>query len=207
MVKNNEVTATMLIEPLSEPSLAEATKLLWKKVKGKQAPMFLYGGAFPVYQVGDDFNGYILLFNPDMQTVDYFVNYKKVHHGGISAGRQVLLWRAQSSPAAGGFAQHVFFKVLLPKYKTLFADTQQSDKGKEFWTNAIAHAFERNLHVYMYDRRKVPNELVEFDGLGDLNKHQDRIWGTELGHKRLFAVISLDKLSLRAKKEGIVQPG
>ena len=184
---------TKIINDLSESNIKESAKYLYRKVKDKE-PSSFYRGA-KVYHLGDLGTGYILLVDQDK--VVYFVRHKKINYSGFSLGRQVLLWRDKDSgTVTDGFAQSVFFNVLLKKYGALIADKEQTRNGSAFWGNAITSAFARNLHVYCFDRRG-DIKLTELKNEDDVWEYADILWGKTPAHIHTFAVISSKPLKLR----------
>lgn len=149
-----------------------------------------------VYFLGDDNTGYIVLYDDVDEDVLYFVEYKKVSHSGLTAGRQVLVWANKQRPATAGFARHVFFLFLLPKYKILFADTEQTLAGERFWQYSMSHALTLGNHVYAFDRRTNPSTLLPIISVRDIDTHRNLLWGKTPEHSKTFAVISQSALTL-----------
>ena len=141
-----------------------------------------------LYHTGDISNGYYYLMEGD--EVVYFVRYRKITGGGNRFGRQVLVANRKGSLASVGVAMHVFYTHLLPKFKALITDTQQTLNGRAFWGYALDKAYETGKHVYFYDRRSTPNTLTLLETENDLAKVYTKIWGTTEGHLRTHAVIS-----------------
>jgi hypothetical protein len=193
-----EEHATKLIAPLSEErGHVEYVKyLLRDKLAKKAKPFATYQGA-TVYLLGDRQQGYVVLEKAG--EVLYFVRHELVKHNKLHFGRQVLVWRNKEvqGTAARGFAIHVFFNYLLPKYKALLADKEQTRDGKQFWEYALDFAFQKKLFVYYLDRRSTPNALYQLEDYADVIAHEDDLWGYEQGHLRTFAVISSVPLQLK----------
>ncbi|MGD0511539.1 MAG: hypothetical protein ABSA33_06930, partial [Candidatus Micrarchaeaceae archaeon] len=114
-------------------------------------------------------------------------------------GRQVIVWRNKEvySGASAGFASKIFFEYLLPKYKALVADKEQSPDGYAFWHYALREAFSRNKFVYFLNRRSTPNTLARLPTYDDVLEHEHDLWGEEDGHLRTFAVISEIPLAIK----------
>jgi hypothetical protein len=194
-----EEHATQIIPDLSTNLVNMVRKVLELKIRRGGKPVGTHNGV-PYYAFGDIGTGYIALY--DGVNVLYFVRHKKVNHNGLSLGRQVLLWRDPTpSTKAAGFAQTVFFNILLPKYTALISDKEQTRNGKEFWSNAIIGAHARSLHVYYLDRASSPNKLLPILNSTDLHKYDPLIWGTSTRHTYTFAVISKSPLSIVPKNE------
>lgn len=191
----SEQYATQLVEPLDDSLVGYVKKLLASRIREKKAkPTTKYHGA-DVYFLGDKQNGYSILARDN--EILYFVRYEAVKHNKLELGRQVLVWSNKTDPASAGFAAHIFFDYLLPKYKALIADKQQTSHGQRFWTYAINRALESNLRVYFLNRRTSPNELIELRSIEDAVQHRNDLWGTEAGHLRTFAVISQIPLQIK----------
>jgi hypothetical protein len=192
----NEVTAVQLIPPLNESAMVQGLERLYLKKKiSKVPPDDKWNGA-DVYEFGDGGTGYVCLVKNDV--IVYFVRYRKVRGGGNKFGRQVLVWKNKNVPATAGFASHVFFEKLLPKFGALITDTQQTEDGKAFWGYCLMKAFlDPALFVYFYSRRETPNRLVQLHNHADLDKFEADLWG----HSDVFIlthlVISQKGLKLR----------
>jgi hypothetical protein len=119
------------------------------------------------------------------------VRYRNIKAGGNSFGRQVLVARLTNRPESALSALHVFYKYLMPRFKSLMTDTQQTEHGQRFWSTALAAAMkDKRYHVYSYDRRSTPNQLTRLGSWSELTKQMDVIWGTDEGRKRTHVVIS-----------------
>lgn len=191
-----EETATKIIPDLGSDLIKYVQKHLKDRILGKKKPIGQYRGG-DVYQFGDAENGYIVLVEDN--EVAYFVRHRRISHNGFRLGRQVLLWRNSDSQATNGFAQTVFFNILLPKYGALIADKEQTRNGAAFWANAIVSAFSRSLHVYFLDRRSRKTQLIELLNDADVEKHRHDLWGNQRQHLLTFAVISNHKLQLKRR--------
>jgi len=195
-----EQKAMRVISPLSEDVngyVAYVKTLLERKLKTNKSPDSTYQGA-NVYHLGDKQNGYVVL--EQSGEILYFVRHELIKHNKLQVGRQVLVWRnkeAYKSGASAGFASKVFFDYLLPKYKALIADKEQTRDGKQFWEYAIRSAFQRNDFVYFLNRRSTPNSLTRLISYQEVLDRTDELWGIEEGHLRTFAVIS--ELPLKIK--------
>jgi hypothetical protein len=190
-------TATKIVPDLETNLVQYVREKLQEKLNSSSIkPKWNWQGA-PVYEIGDSENGYVVLW--DNNEVQYFVRVRRIRHNGFRLGRQVLLWRNPKSEVTNGFAQKVFFSVLLPKYGALIADKEQTKNGSAFWGNAIVSAFDRNLHVYFLDRRSRKTQLTELLDEDDLGKYRKELWGTTPSHLLTFAIISKTPLVLRKK--------
>jgi hypothetical protein len=190
--------ATKVVPDLESTLVQYVRTKLKEKIKLGAKPFATYRGA-SIYKFGDDETGYIVLVHSN--EVVYFVRHRRIRYGGFRLGRQVLLWRdKRNDPVTGGFAQTVFFNILLPRYGALIADKEQTRNGAAFWSNAIISAFTRGLHVYCLDRRgKVT--LTELKNESDVEGFAPVLWGTTKAHLLTFGVISNKPLFLRKKSD------
>jgi hypothetical protein len=188
------VEASKIVPDLENLRFGKIVLVLTEKISKGLKPFLHYRGA-DAYKFGDDESWYIVLVHETK--IVYYVRHRRVSYAGKKLGRQVLLWRDPSAgTVANGFAQKIFFGVLLPQYGALIADKEQTRNGSAFWANAIIGAFARGLHVYCLDRRgKV--SLTELKTESDATDHEPTLWGTSPGHLYTFAVISTKPLTLR----------
>lgn len=157
---------------------------LYKKIRNR-TPVSHWNGN-PIYRIGDKQNQYIVLVVDG--DIAYFVSAKEVKVGGSRFGRQVLVWRNTDEPASAYFAQNVLFGVLLPEYKTVVTDTQQTPNGRQFWTYAITKALQQNKAlVYYLDKRIRPIQYQPITSLAEFSLLAKKAWGTDRLHEdRLF---------------------
>lgn len=189
-----EAKATQMIDVLNPAWVEHTKKLLYSKMV-KSKPTGTYRGVANVYQIGDHGVGYCVLEHQG--EILYFVRHKLIRANNIHFGRQVLVWRLSGDFVAQGFPQWVFLNYLLPKYKALITDTQQSPSGRQFWQWILAEQVKHEGHyVYFLDRRSTPNSLTRLHTDQDLIDTKDLIWGTSEGHLRTHAVVSLTPLKL-----------
>lgn len=192
-------TSTKLIPPLSDERIRRAGlnafQIRKREIKDWK-PIATYKDA-NVYTTGTDGAGYYFLERNS--SVIYFVHYKMIKGGGLRFGRQILVWRDSADIAASGFAKHIFWERLLPRFKALISDTQQTPNGKAFWGYMIDEAFSRGTPVYFYDRSSNPNRLIQIEDLTKLRQHDQEIWGTSNRHLQTHAVISEVPLQLKGK--------
>jgi len=192
------VEGSKLIQDLGTELIEHVRTSLFRKIKAGGKPFSTYLGA-DVYKFGDFGSGYVVLARGS--DVLYFVRYEKIRHNALPLGRQVLVWRNKDDPATVKFARTVFFNYLLPKFTALVSDTLQTTNGKAFWQYSIDKALAEDKYVYFLDRRSSPNRLIRLIDYPELVKYSSEIWGTDEGHKRTFAVISLKPLQLKSKQE------
>lgn len=195
-------SGTKIIDALESELTDWATNKLAGMIRdGRGRKIGTYEGT-PIYRIGDEGEGYVVLYHQD--EVIYFVRHRRIRHNGNLFGRQVLVWRNDdiegSGGPAAGFALYCFFKLLLPRYKALIADQEQTKRGRAFWQYALREAFQRNLYVYYLDRRSTPNRLIELREWREAYEtYAKELWGYSEGHKRTFAVVSLKPIALKQK--------
>lgn len=194
--------STVMIPDLSnEELIAEAQSYFDKRLKFNpdRKPNFMYRGA-PVYMFGDGEKvSYIFLV--ENGEITYLLKYHKVRYSGVKLGRQVLVIRVKMTEATVKFARHVFFKILLPKYKALITDKQQTKFGRNFWEHAISDALTQNLNVYFLDRRPAVHVLHPIKDEDELERFSSGIWGNTKAHDLTFAIISESPLQLVSRKQ------
>lgn len=182
-----------LINPISIQEITSIrTKILNLLESLKLNPEATYKGA-DVFQLKDprDDSEFVVLMKD--KEILYFVRHKPVKLSDkLVAGRQVLVWNNSVSPLSVGFAAHVFFNILLVKYKRLVSDKQQSDKGRRFWYFVINKAFEKEHNVYKVDMnlRKIDKVSSE----EELLTYAEELWGTHSDFMQKLVVVSLDEL-------------
>ena len=148
------------------------------------------------YNFGDSSIGYYALVD-DAGELVYFVRYKAVKANNLKFGRQVLVWREKTNASSAGFAEFVFFSKLLPRFKALITDTQQTNNGRQFWQHVLRQSFgKESCRVYFLDRRSSPNTLTELLSYEEVIKYEPKIWGSDEGHLRTHAVISTTPLKI-----------
>ena len=182
-----EVDGTVIIEDLSR-RLIDLPKIARRSMLGHKIGQ--YNGC---HVVDINFNGEAYVTLMDGSEVLYFVEHVPVKKELLSFGRQVLVWRNQGAPEAAGFAQHVFFDMLLPRYKALISDVMQTRNGQSFWQYALQHALRKGHHCYFLDNR-VGQVLHPLLSVQDVVKFKYDIWGKTKDHQNTFAVISTKDL-------------
>jgi hypothetical protein len=192
--------ASLIIPDLESELVNYVRSKLSEKLASKRVIILgKYRGA-SIYNFGDDQNGYVTLVHNG--NVVYFVRYKRIRHNGFKLGRQVLLWRDRDHQdlVTNGFAQYVFFNLLLPRFGALIADKEQTRNGSAFWTNACIVALDKGLKVYCLDRRSRKTQLSQIQNHEDLEIFAPILWGKTPQHLLTFAVISQNLLSLTPKE-------
>jgi len=135
-------------------------------------------------------HSYYFVYNSNTRGIEYFVRHRKVDLGNllpIKPGRQVLVKRTKASVLTAGIAAKVFWNYLFPEYHCLVTDSQQTEKGREFWSYMIKEAFERGKTVRIIntnDRTFVePKDVHEFDNMSL------QIWGSVAWFQRMAVAI------------------
>ena len=169
------LSAPKQIDPLDDKTM----EYLFKRVesaylKGKTKIIGPYKGS-TIFTFGDNENGYYGLIRPDNELL-YAVKYTSVTPRRF--GRQVLVARRRTHTDAARIAEHIFFELLLPRFGALTTDTQQTERGQDFWTYVVSDAFEKNLHVYRIDHFKsVGSKLTYLPTIEDFNSIVASTWG------------------------------
>jgi hypothetical protein len=154
-----------------------------------------YRGA-EIFSFGDDGEGEGYLALVKDGEILYFVRHRKIEH--VAEGRQILVWRcAEAAHITGGFAQYVFFNLLLPKYKALIADKDQARDGAWSLSNAMQSALSRDLHVYCFDRRST-DKLISLKSIEAINDAAPILWGTGASRLFTFGVVSSIPVTLKS---------
>jgi hypothetical protein len=187
--------STLLVDPLSSNLVVYVRALLRKRLEKESAPSFTYRGGEVFVIATRSGEEYVALRVAG--ELAYFVQHKPVKAAGLDFGRQVLVWRCRNTAASVGFANHVFFKLLLPQYRALISDVEQTPNGMAFWQWSLDHAMKQGDNCYLLDRRARPYLLTELRTWEDVNSHQDTLWGRTEGHLHTHAVISTTPLRLR----------
>lgn len=147
-----------------------------------------------LYSFGDNENGWYVLWHPVDEEVLYFVQYKSVRHAGIKFGRQILVYR-QAGAKYRGIVERVFFDYLLPRFKALISDQDQTVWGRRMWVYLADEAFGKGLHVYLMDRRGSGTKTTELKNMPELRAAAPTIWsGTAPRDRMTLLVISRDPL-------------
>ncbi|QRE00252.1 hypothetical protein [Burkholderia phage BCSR5] len=195
----HEETATQLIPKLDDTLHQFVIKKLKEKIKKDPTPWSTWRSSH-IYWFGDTSTGYYCLEHEG--DILYFVRYKAIKANKMRFGRQILVWRNRTlkGSESAGFAKEIFFNVLLPKFKALIADQEQTQDGMAFWQHALSEAINQSyrFHSYFLDRRATPNVLHEIQSYADVLKYDKELWGTSEGHRRTFAVISTVPLEIKA---------
>jgi hypothetical protein len=108
---------------------------------------------------------------------------------------QSLVWRSKSVPQMNTLPHEIFFNELLPKYKTVATDGQQTEDGQRFWEYQIDFALKNKFNVYYFNTNSLI--LVELNTLLDFEKAllQYDIYGSSSEHKNKLLVISKKELN------------
>ncbi len=190
-----EEQATGTIKDLEHEKMGNVAQSILNRVKYK-IPIEYRSGS-PLYRLGDKGTGYVVLVHDNK--VEYFVRYRQARNSGLKFGRQVLVWRNPEgrSMAAAGIARHVFFNILLPEYKALITDNEQTKFGMHFWVNAAAYALGVGKFLFFVDRRGHTPEILQVEDEQDLEELKPAIWGTSTKHKLTWLAISTLPLVLK----------
>ena len=151
-----------------------------------------------LFQTGGKKSGYLWCFdtNPSgEEEVTYLVKYiPTTLHGGKgvrvpSTLTQVAVWNNRSyNPIIGArsLPSIVFQDILLPRFGAMSSDSQQTQKGKEFWEQQIQSALKSSLHVYLNHG----SEIKPILDVNSLRSVYDEAWGPEAEKFKVRWIIS-----------------
>lgn len=60
---------------------------------------------------------------------------------------QVEVWRKRGMSIPAGITRHVFFNVLLKRYKYVVSDRAQTERGRDFWFDRLAEADQLGFRI------------------------------------------------------------
>jgi hypothetical protein len=140
-------------------------------------------------RVGQD-TGVVFIYSVLDDLIDYYVKYEIKDFSKInidSAITQIELWRRVGS-TYNNMTNRIFFKYLIPTFKTVISDKSQTESGMNFWIDRMVQAVKIGYDVgIMIDNKVdwfvgVPNEMLMW-----INSYT--AWGTgDLFKKRRFII-------------------
>jgi len=172
--------------PLDSDVLTKDSQEYYDKNKSKFKPT----DTKYLLKSGNDIKGYYMLVVNDV--VEYFVNYDATKFKNMfdhKFARQVLVHRNSYSPKSAGIPKTVFFDYLLPTFGGIVSDDQQTDKGRQFWTNAIIDALKQPNKYDVYIIKKSSNELIPVETFDEFDSKGSEIWGNEISFKFVLLAI------------------
>jgi hypothetical protein len=148
------------------------------------------------YTLYESTRAYALIEN-DTQRAAYAMQFTVGSNSYLrtTCAQQVMVWRDSQVFQTRGLTEFVFFECLLPKYRSIITDSQQTEDGQRFWDNRILDALRMDLWVY-YVSLIPPREItqiksdVEYRTLG----RNKEIWGIDNKHQARRIVISAQQL-------------
>lgn len=154
-------------------------------------------GEYTIYEYG---NSYSMIHN-DTKRIIYdmkfeFTYYKFLNQKTVT---QVQLWRDRKTADSKNIAEHIFFKHLMPNYKIVVTDSEQSSYGKSFWELRIQEAFDRKYNVYFADVME-PRQLVK---IKDIDEFYDKFYQTAWGIGQKFKTRKLIISSIELQQHTI----
>jgi len=89
---------------------------------------------YKIFRTGDDYNGWIVLYNKQDKTLDYAIKIlvKNWKWANLKTVTQCVLWRNANSPFIRGLTVRMFFDYLLKKYSAIMSDSLQTIDGRDF---------------------------------------------------------------------------
>jgi len=147
-----------------------------------------------LYQLEDGGTGYYFVYDisePVKSRVVYFVKYHVVEFdqslSPSKAIRQVLVWRNKDNHASTKVANKVFWDILWPKYKCLASDSQQTEKGKNFWSFVVKEALDKKLTVRVINTND--KTFIDVKSNAEFKKQIPSTWGNANWFQRMIVVI------------------
>lgn len=129
--------------------------------------------------------------NINVPRVIYFVWYKIQNLGYIAkkSACQILVWSNPTYSILDGFAQYVFFDIILPKTGTIVTDYQHTGYGRRFWARQIAKALSIGKYVYYvnFQPDRVIQQITNIHQLEDLSPS---IYGDHQKYKQRRLIIT-----------------
>jgi hypothetical protein len=127
-----------------------------------------------------------------IQQITYNMIYKvdnKKQLGGQYVW-QSAVWASPDELYLDGIPAKMLFEYLLPVFKTIVTDSEQSFDGKRFWEKCISKAFAKELNIYFFDFQT--KELIEMKSPEHWKdfKQTSNIWGETNKHLMKRMVIS-----------------
>lgn len=150
-------------------------------------------GTHTLYEIGHKF----LLVdhtNPNIAYTVYYMKFEVKFNSFLDRQvvQQVMVWADPiNSNSEGSIPKHIFFEYLLPRYKTIITDSQQTEDGQRFWGRRVANAFDKGLFVYYVNL--LPNrEIVQIKTVQEFKMlaQNKEIWGDEQKHQARRIVIA-----------------
>ncbi len=111
----------------------------------------------------------LTLFFENRSLIRYYVQVTKAQFSGIpNAVVQTAVWRTPASGVAPGLTSKVFNR-LIEKYGAIVSDKLHTDRGRDFWIDQLALAFDHGRKVGFLNK----GQLVEIDAQEDLSRYLD----------------------------------
>lgn len=194
-----ETIAIQRIQDLDEDTIEFHLKksLKLKDKSGKKVAT--YQGA-EVWQTGDQKENYLILWYNN--EILYLVKSRLAKLGIERFGQQVMAiknYNASDSTPTAGFLLWAFLKKLLPQYGLLVSDEEQTKQGESVFRFIIQAALQRRKHVYVFDRRSSPTRWLTIKRYKDLVLNASWIYGSDVGHKRVYIIISEKPVKPKSK--------
>lgn len=150
------------------------------------------------FKVGDFVSGKLACISKGNNDpyISYYVEYetRKIKNIGSNV-TQVLIWRAYGKSKPLYITKDTFFKILLPRWKTIVSDETQTPEGAKFWLDRMSEAYDQSYDVGLYNRNT--ETITWYDG--ECGGHIDKwanstgAWGTDISKMNYRFVITPDK--------------
>lgn len=113
-----------------------------RKYKTHSLPTW-HGAELVEYKVGPD-EAYIIseVDQGDGPEIAYLVHLKMERLKALDSQSvtQVEVWRRKGAAIPAGLTKHVFFDILLKRFKFIVSDRSQTEKGRDFWLDRLGEA-------------------------------------------------------------------
>lgn len=117
---------------------------------------------------------------------------------GVKGITQIGVWRDSASTRTKDLAKHVLFNVILPEFKVIITDAQQTADGRHFWILRVDDALASGLNVYLAHVMR-PTKFVSIRSMDEFTEFSlsGEIWGTTqkfMTHKVIITAENLDDM-------------
>ena len=162
------------------------------KRKYKAHPLPTWHGAELIeYTVGPD-EAYIIseVDQGDGPEIAYLVHLKMERLKALESRSvtQVEVWRNPAGGSPTGLTKHVFFDILLKRFKFIVSDRSQTERGKEFWLLRLkeAESLGHRVGVIIDDEVTWKGDVLFGPWIRTMEKS---VWGTDNIHYATRMVI------------------
>ena len=181
---------TKLISHLTDP-ITNNGVYKWV-IKNKPTPITSYNQN-PIVTLERSDSLWIYGLNKEEERIEYFIDLQEqsVKFLNKTWVTQKLLW-SSGRGTFNNISQWMVFNYILPIYKTIMSDKEQSEWGERFWHNLVNESFKKGLRIYLVDFNT--GTIRKFNNQNEFNllcNSVDNPWGSNENHARLRIAISL----------------